>query len=160
MVLKILLNGMLFMFLLSAVHAQSSFSSTGGDATGTGGSVSFSVGQVVYTSHSASVGSVIQGVQQPYEISVISGIDLPDKITLSASVHPNPTSGNIYLSVMNANTNKLVYQLYQSNGSSIENKKIVSDVTTIDLSNLTPATYYLKVIDGSKEIKTFKIIKN
>jgi hypothetical protein len=56
---------------LGGLHAQESPTSTGGDATGAGGSSSYSVGQVVYTTATGINGSVAQGVQQAYEISVI-----------------------------------------------------------------------------------------
>jgi hypothetical protein len=42
----------------------------GGEATGSGGSVSYSVGQVVYTTNTGINGSVAQGVQQPYEFQM------------------------------------------------------------------------------------------
>lgn len=42
----------------------------------------------------------------------------------------------------------------------MESKKVNGIETNIDLSELIPATYFLKVIENNKEIKTFKIIKN
>ena len=56
-------------------HAQQTTISSGGDAAGIGGKVTYSVGQVAWNILTGTNGSVIQGVQQPYEISVISGID-------------------------------------------------------------------------------------
>jgi hypothetical protein len=32
--------------------------------------------------------------------------------------------------------------------------------TSIVMSNLVPATYFVKVIESNREVKTFKIIKN
>ena len=46
------------------------------------------------------------------------------------------------------------------NGKLIESKKVENNETSIVMSNLVPATYFLKVIQDNKEIKTFKIIKN
>ncbi|MCB0409870.1 MAG: hypothetical protein KDD29_06595, partial [Flavobacteriales bacterium] len=56
--------------ICSIVFAQENTVSSGGDALGVGGSASYSVGQVVYTTHTGVNGSIAQGVQQPYEISV------------------------------------------------------------------------------------------
>jgi len=39
-------------------------------------------------------------------------------------------------------------------------EKIIVNQTSIVMSNLEPATYIMKVIQGNKEVKTFKIIKN
>jgi hypothetical protein len=41
-----------------SIHAQRTISSPGGNALGTGGTSSFTVGQVVYTSNTSSLGSV------------------------------------------------------------------------------------------------------
>ncbi|MFM2191538.1 MAG: hypothetical protein RLZZ118_495, partial [Bacteroidota bacterium] len=50
-------------FVLTA-QAQQATTATGGDATGSGGSAAYSVGQIVYTTHTGTTGSVAQGVQQ------------------------------------------------------------------------------------------------
>ena len=67
---------------LTGVQAQTSVNATGGDASGGGGSVSYSVGQVVYTTHTGTSGSVAEGVQQPYEISVVTGLEEAQSINL------------------------------------------------------------------------------
>ena len=76
----------------TAVQAQTAISAAGGDATGTGGSVSYSVGQLTYITNTGTNGSVSEGVQQPYEILTI-GMDEAKGISLAYSVHPNPTPG-------------------------------------------------------------------
>jgi hypothetical protein len=52
---------------------QNTISSAGGNAKGSGGSASFTVGQIFYTKLSGTNGSVVQGIQQPYEISISKG---------------------------------------------------------------------------------------
>jgi hypothetical protein len=54
----------------------------------------------------------------------------------------------------------LSYQLYDINGKLLQNEKITSDQTSIVMSNLVPANYFVKVIAGNQLIKEFKIIKN
>ncbi len=64
----------LVLFVLLSNHclqAQSNTITTGGDAQGMGGSVSFSVGEIAYSTYTSG-GLVIQGVQQPY-----TAIELP-----------------------------------------------------------------------------------
>lgn len=48
-------------------HAQQTAATSGGDATGTGGMVSWTLGQSAYEPTTGSGGSVYRGVQQPYE---------------------------------------------------------------------------------------------
>lgn len=58
-------------------QAQESANTAGGDISGSGGSVAYSIGQVVYTTHSGSLGIVAKGVQQSYEIAeVFSALEL------------------------------------------------------------------------------------
>ena len=61
---KVILFLLLLGFGLTA-QAQQATTATGGDATGSGGSAAYSVGQIVYTTHTGTTGSVAQGVQQP-----------------------------------------------------------------------------------------------
>lgn len=146
----------------SSISAQESAVASGGNAQGNGGSVSFSIGQVLYLSSSESASSLVQGVQQPYEISIVSGVDEPDGIQLMLSVYPNPTSDFLYLVVgesFEPSAQSLAYQLYDIKGSLLESKKLEGSETRINMVGKIPSTYLLKVVDGSKTVKTFKIIK-
>ena len=144
---------------LSGLQAQESISSTGNNAIGSGGSASYSVGQVVYTTNTGTNGSVAQGVQQPFEISVVVGIEEANDITLQCSVYPNPTTNFLMLKVENYDNIKLLYQLFDMQGKLLQTQKITDSQTSIVMSNLVPATYFVKVIEGNKEVKMFKIIK-
>jgi len=148
---------------LTGLQAQEAITATGGYASGSGGSVSYSVGQIVYTTNSGANGSVSQGVQQPYEISVVSGVDEAESINLILSVYPNPTTDFLTLKIDASATlsiQSMSYQLYDISGKLLKNKKIEGNETSIDMKQLILAIYLLKVIQGSKEVKTFKIIKN
>jgi hypothetical protein len=159
---KKLKSGTIFLLglIMTGMQAQETIPASGGNASGSGGSVSFSIGQVVYTTHSGTNGSIVQGVQQPYEISVATSIGKAKGINLECVAYPNPTTDILLLRVESDNLNDLNYQLYDMNGKLLENKKVNSNKTSIDMGNLVPATYFLKVIQGYKELKTFKINKN
>ena len=145
---------------LTGLQAQESINATGGNASGSGGSASYSVGQVVYTTNTATNGSVAQGVQQPFEISEVTGLEEAKGINLSVSAYPNPATDYLTLNVENYDNTNLSYQLFDISGKLLETKKLEGKQTSIVTSNLVPATYFLKVTVGNKEIKTFKIIKN
>jgi hypothetical protein len=142
------------------LQAQSTIPATGGKATGAGGTVSYTVGQIVYTTNTGTTGTVSQGVQQPYEISVITGIEEAKDISLEMTVYPNPSKDNIKLLIKNFEVQDLKYQIYDLNGSMLQDKKVDGNETTISMQGYKPSTYLLKVIQGNKEIKIFKIIKN
>jgi hypothetical protein len=150
----------LLCFCMTRLQAQETIPVSGGNATGNGGTVSYSVGQMVYTSNFGTNGSVFQGVQQPFEISEITGINEAFGINLTASVYPNPTTELLTLIISNFEISNLSYQLYDLNGKLEETKKIENNQINIVVSNLVPATYFLKIIQNKTEIKLFKIIKN
>jgi len=158
---KLKLSAVLLLGLgLTGLQAQESVNATGGNASGSGGSASYSVGQVVYTTNTGTNGSVSQGVQQPYEISVVTGIEEAKGINLSVSAYPNPTTDYLTLSIGEFEISNLSYQLYDMNGKLLQSEKISGNQTSIVMSNLVPSSYFVKVIQGNKEVKTFKIIKN
>jgi len=148
---------------LTGLQAQEVLPATGGNASGGGGTVSYTVGQVIYTTNTGTNGSVAQGVQQPYEIFVVIGLPEVIGINLVVSAYPNPTTDNLILktdaSVLHI-IQSMYYQLFDVNGKLLESNKIESNETRIVVSSYTHATYFLKVIQGDKEVKTFKITKN
>jgi hypothetical protein len=145
---------------LSMANAQQAPTATGGNASGSGGSVNYSVGQIAYTTHFSAAGSVAQGVQQPYEISVVTSIKERNNIHLNLSAYPNPTSDFLTLKVGDAKTEDLSYQLYDVTGKLLEDKKITSAELSISMLSFPNAPYFLKVLSSTAEIKVFKIIKN
>lgn len=145
---------------LIGLQAQENVNATGGNASGSGGSASYSVGQVVYTSNTETDGSVTQGVQQPYEIWVATAIEEAQAINLLVTAYPNPTTDYLTLRIDEFDISNLSYQLYDMEGKLCQNEKITGNQTNIVMSNLVVATYFVKIIQGNKEIKTFKIIKN
>ena len=147
-------------FCLTIVQGQSTIPSTGGNATGSGGSVSYTVGQITYSTLSGTNGTVAQGVQQPYEISVITAIENVKGINLECTVYPNPTRSIIKLSIESFDFENMRYQIFDINGILIQDKKVESKETEISMDKLFPSTYFLKVINNKVEVKTFKIIKN
>jgi hypothetical protein len=150
----------IFSFL--SVFSQEAILVSGGDATGTGGTSSYSVGQVAYSTHTSSAGSVSEGVQQAYEISDVTGINHNVEINLSFSAYPNPTTDFLILKIGATESNSTLsmrYQLFDLNGKLIESQKITGKETTVSMNNLVSATYFLMVTVGNKEIKKFKILK-
>lgn len=139
-------------------QAQEAVATAGGDASGTNGNVSYTVGQVVYTTNTGTTGSVAQGVQQPFEIQTVLGAD-NFNINLQLAVYPNPTTNWLQLEVRNTDFSNLSYQLFDLNGRMILNEKITAETSSIQMERLPAAIFLLKVVSNNKEVKTFKIIK-
>jgi len=143
---------------LTQVNAQEAVVTSGGNTSGTNGNVSYSVGQIVYTTNTGSTGSVAQGVQQPFEIQTVLGAE-NFNINLQLAVYPNPTTNWLQLEVKNTDFTNLSYQLFDLNGRMILNQKITTETSTISMEQLPAAIFLLKVVNNNKEVKTFKIIK-
>ena len=148
---------LLVMLLVSfGLRAQVSVNAAAGNAMGDGGSVSYSLGQMAFSANAGTNGSVTEGVQQPYEISVLSVVEQAENISLSA--YPNPSTDYLYLTTSDEISN-LSYQLFDMNGRLLQSEKIVGNQTNINMQGLVSATYFVKVNQGNKTVKSFKIIK-
>ncbi|MGV7105667.1 T9SS type A sorting domain-containing protein [Flavobacterium sp. U410] len=151
--------GVLLLGFGLTAHAQQTTLSSGGDASGSGGTVAYSIGQIVYTSNIGSIGSVNQGVQHPYEFITL-GIENPE-LAISLAVFPNPTSENITLNIKDYDNEKLVYQLFDMQGKLLRSEPIANQQTQINMSSLPVATYIINVVSQeNRKIQSFKIIKN
>jgi hypothetical protein len=156
---KILSIFSLFAFCIAIVQGQETIPATGGNASSSGGSVSYTVGQILYSTISGTNGSVVQGVQQPYEISVVTVIKNTEEINLQCIVYPNPTSRLAKLVFGSIDYENLRFRLYDINGVLLQDKKVVNMETEISMEKLSSSVYFLKVIKNNVEVKVFKIVK-
>lgn len=153
------LAGLLLSIGLLQLQAQNNSVTAGGDASGSGGSISYSIGQVDYIQATGSGGTANQGVQQPIEIYVL-GNDEFSNIELSAVIFPNPTSNYVTLSINDMYTNELSFTVVDVNGRKIVSEQIRSAQTIVPFEHLQASMYLLSVMNGNSLLKTFKIIKN
>lgn len=143
---------------LTGVQAQQSINSSGGKGTGTGGSFSYTVGQIDYVTATGTNGSISQGVQQPFEFFTLGNNDYPNML-LQSVVYLNPTTENINLTVSSYSLENLEFELYDISGKIILNQKITTNETEISMENLSSGNYFIVVNENNKKLKTFKIIK-
>ena len=144
---------------LGGLHAQESVNASGGDATGSGGTIAYSVGQVVYTTHTGSTGSVAQGVQHAYEIFTV-GIK-ETELSISLTAFPNPTMDNLTLQINDYNNEKLSYQLFDMQGKQLSSGQVTAQQTQIKMNSLPSATYFINLVNQeNKKVQSFKIVKN
>lgn len=142
----------------TVVKAQQNITASGGEATGIGGSSSFSIGQLDYISSTGSGGTVLEGVQQSIEIFTLSNPKLTG-LQLKAATHPNPTNDYVILSLSESLLSNLSYALYDIHGQKVTNGTINQTNTQISLQTLSTGIYFLRVHQNNQELKTFKIIK-
>lgn len=150
----ILLTG----FPISILLAQQGTVSSGGVASGNGGTACNSTGLVAYATLSGTGGTVTQGIQQPYEIFVLGNDDF-ESVKLAVLVYPNPTVSTINLRFDSFSVSDARFELYDLNGRLLQQQKITLPETPIPMAHLPAAIYILKVYTGTTELKSFKILK-
>lgn len=148
-----------FLLGLGVIIAQETNPVSGGKATGSGGAVSYTVGQLVYTNPTTASGSLNQGIQQSIEYVTLSNPELTVLI-LKAVTYPNPTTDFIILALKDANLTGLSYGLYDLLGRLVTKGMVATSETKIGMKSLPIGVYILRVQQNNKELKTFKIIKN
>lgn len=150
---------LLFLTLLTLSYSQENMVFTGGNAVGSGGSVSYSYGQVFYKTVTGTNGELTQGVEQAIEIYSLS---TPDNIiNVNLALYPNPAISKAILDLnLSQFQEETKFELFDLNGKLIRAAIIVSNQTIIDIDNLPNATYFLNVFSSNKILKSFKLIKN
>ena len=136
------------------IYSQQLITTAGGDAYGNG-SISYTIGQVIYIN----TPTVQQGIQQGVNVIVLTNPELKN-IQLKAVVFPNPAKNSVTLSLIDYNTSNVKYRLFDMQGKLIKKDRITKKYTLIYLKRLQQGAYILKVYKNSNQVKTFKIIKN
>ena len=154
---KILISLILFLPLLT--QAQKGFVSSGGEAHGSTGTISFSIGQAFYAPVFTEKGSHSPGIQQTYEV-----LELPTQeffsTNLQLAVYPNPATHRITLDIEHSEISGLTYDLFSTSGQILRTGAIRDTKTEVSLEEFGAAIYLLKVFRNSELLKTFQIIKN
>jgi hypothetical protein len=154
---SIFLAGILLVTQL--VCAQEAIPVSAGEATGSDGTASYTVGQVFYSTYISTTGAVSQGVQQAFDFQTLSNPELTS-VKVTAVTYPNPTKDFIILKITDKGINNLRYTLFDVNGKAIVSDVIATSSTQVQMKHLAIGAYVLKVSQQNQSLKTFKIIKN
>ncbi|MFA7325992.1 MAG: T9SS type A sorting domain-containing protein [Candidatus Kapaibacterium sp.] len=146
----------MLLFLNLSAFAQEGTVSSGGDAKSTAGSVSYSIGQVLYEVQSGE-GQVQTGLQQPYRITITSIEDSGDDFSIE--VFPNPSTDNVTLKIDESYISGLEYSLVNLLGNTVITNRILSTETYINTKALTASTYILNIVREGEIVQSFKLIK-
>jgi hypothetical protein len=139
------------------IQAQNNTVSAGADAEGSNGSISYSIGQVVYTSATGINGSINQGVQQPYDYDVITGIEHTE---IELNLYPNPTLGQVNLTIADSRTQEYSLSLFDATGRLLMQTSKLNELNSFSMESYAAGAYTLSVYKKDELIKSFRIIRN
>ena len=133
---------------------------TGADISNASGSISYSIGQVFFSSTTMSSGSMAQGVQQAFNEDAPQTLDLAEhpKEGLSITAYPNPMTDYLIVK-LGQPSDDYSYELVSLNGKIIKKNKLKQSINKINPSFFASTTYILRIYKDDKRVKNFKLIK-
>jgi len=144
-------------FFSGAVFAQERTVSSGGDASGSGGNIAFTIGVIDYTNSSGTDGAVTLGVQQPYELFSASLEESNQDWNIT--VFPNPFTSYITVEFPD-HVDGVTYVLHDEQGRTVQSGEISSPQGTIELSKLAMSSYHLSILVKNEQVRKYHLIKN
>lgn len=144
------------LFFTANCFTQQNCVASGGTASGSGGSLTYSVGQNDYSNAGSTSGSINEGVQQPFEFFKENSLD---EIEVNYTIFPNPTQEGITIS-LSPQEKISEFALVDLNGKQLLRSPIKEVEFTIDLSTLAPSTYFVNLFQDAVLAETIKIIKH
>jgi hypothetical protein len=141
----------------SGLLSQQVVTTAGSTLSNSSGGISYTIGEGISETLSTGDITLTQGYQQSnIFVSLVS--ELKDA-GLSVIIYPNPTRGDLKLNINDYTMPGLQYLLLDSNGKLLTQKKIESYLTEVSMSQLRSGVYFIKIQAGTRELKTFKIVK-
>jgi hypothetical protein len=149
------------LFSIDRINAQQVIAAGGGEAKSSTFTVAYTVGEIATLTLSGSTFIVNQGFQQPSY--VVTSIE-DNLLTMDLKIFPNPTTGILHAEIAQSTEVMLQVRLYDIKGQLIlEKEESLFDrqaIFDLDLSNLTPGIFILKIFSKDKPLKVMQILKN
>ena len=158
-VVNIVLGLGLFLMGMPEVWGQRGVVVAGGGASGTGGSVSYSVGQVDHYWASGTGGVMILGVQQPKELLIITEAEAEVDVNPLVSVFPNPSADDVTVRVPADMAVKMRYVLCDAQGVLLIEQRLTGEETRIPMADLAQGMYVLSLYRSQELIQSFQLIQ-
>ena len=145
-----------FVLLFVPSFGQYSISTTGGHIKSTGGSTSFTVGQVAYVLKKGTGPYLNEGVQQVYtkKTTPIEELVYLKEVLL----YPNPTQETFTLILSSMEDVLVRYTIMDYLGKEIRNGDIITEKSEISLVDLPSGNYFIS-LKSKKEHRIFKMVK-
>lgn len=153
----LLMVGLALLLSYEAGNAQQVVSSSGGEGSGTNGTLSYTLGEIIIDTQTAGNNTITQGFHQPKLI--VTALREMAGENMSIKAYPNPAHEFVILKISESDFKDCSWQLYDLSGRLLLQEKLLEDEVTIPMTNRSPGTYLLKITQSGMEVQEFKIIK-
>jgi len=155
---------LIILLFTGTIKAQQVVSTSGNHAENGSVQISWTVGETVIETLINGNNILTQGMHQSkLTVTAIQEVVGPG---LEIIAFPNPATDCIHLQLNSIlhfpaddRGKDFSFQLYDLNGKLLLYKHIEDPETVIRMEGYTSSTYFLKILENTKEIKTFKILK-
>jgi hypothetical protein len=155
--MKATVSLLLMLLWCSILQSQQVVATAGSTLSNSNGSMSFTIGEGVAQTFTGGDKTITQGFQQPNLL--VSMINETKDIDFSITAYPNPATDILNLEIGKENVSGLQYLLFDFNGKMLKNNKLEKSLTEIPFKEMQNGIYIIRISDGTRELKTFKIIK-
>ncbi|OGS76818.1 MAG: hypothetical protein A3D31_17700 [Candidatus Fluviicola riflensis] len=146
------------LLLSGTTFAQSSPVAAGGDVSGAGGSLSYSIGLIDYVQLDEANGTLYEGVQQPYELFSVGLEEWDSNVSISA--YPNPMTSQLTIAFPDEVLGDMSFTMTDESGRVIQYGLLETKETVIDVLGLARANYFLTVYKKDRSVRVYKLVKN
>ncbi len=155
---KLLIFSLAVIFLLTGkLSAQQVIATSGGTGQNTSGTITYTLGELVIETYSGTDKKLTQGFQQSRLI--ITAVSEIKGLSYTVTAYPNPTTNFIKIKLEKDFPETLDYLLMDINGKVLSSGKIENGETDISFEDNAVGTYFIKIIQEKKEVKTIKVVK-
>ena len=149
---RIMVIGLLL--LGASVNAQEVISTQGDSYSSGGYTIDFTIGEPVTATVSDGTNELTQGFHQ----TNWNFLGVEDHVpNYEAVIFPNPTQE--VLNIQASAFENVTYTLYDAQGKVVMKDVLSAEQTPIQVSQLAPGSYSLRLNNNTQNLKTFKLVK-
>jgi hypothetical protein len=153
---------MMMIFGSTALYCQTSkpdvITTAGGYDANATNKLSWTIGEPITETISNTGNKLTQGIQQGFW-DITTAVDNTEN-RIKITLYPNPATDYVNLEKPFQENKVFTYMLYDLYGKCLQNSKITSSITRIDLNTYPVTVYILNVLSPDKKLmKSFKLLK-
>lgn len=140
----------------STLMAQERSVASGGEASGTGGTVSYTIGLPDFQTYSGSNGTISEGVQQAYELLSLNVNDWNKDFQVV--FYPNPVTDYLVIEVPETDA-ELTYNILSHSGQLVKSGNLSEIKTSIEVRSFVSEGYFIEIRKNNQLVRHYQFIK-